>query len=141
MSLLPERLVANGIPQQFVDQLQAQGGGAFDLNNIVGVGTDLGTSILANVPEQARPIVEPMIPKIVTSIYEAISFAIASVFWLGVVAAVVAFVAILVIRELPVADLARPPWPRVRRVRAGPRAVSEAPVTGGGGGGGGGGTR
>ena len=38
VSLLPERLVANGIPQQFVDQLQAQGGGAFDLNNIVGVG-------------------------------------------------------------------------------------------------------
>lgn len=35
-----------------------------------------------------------------TSIYEAISFAIASVFWLGVIAAVVAFVGVLVIREL-----------------------------------------
>ncbi len=101
VSYLPQRLVSNGIPQQFVDQLQAQGGGAFDLNNIVGVGTDLGKAILASVPEQAKAIVEPMIPKIVTSIYEAISLAIASVFWLGVIAAVVAFFAVLVIRELP----------------------------------------
>jgi EmrB/QacA subfamily drug resistance transporter len=101
VSLLPERLVSNGIPQQFVDQLQAQGGGAFDLNNIVGVGTNLGDAILAAVPEQAKPIVEPLVPNIVTSIYEAISFAIASVFWLGVIAAVVAFVAVLAIRELP----------------------------------------
>jgi MFS family permease len=100
-NLLPERLVANGIPQQFVDQLQGPGGAAFDLNNLVGVGTDLGAAILANVPEQAKPLVEPLIPGIVTSIYEAISFAIASVFWLGVVAAVIAFVGVLVIRELP----------------------------------------
>jgi EmrB/QacA subfamily drug resistance transporter len=101
-NLLPERLVANGIPQQFVDQLQGQGaGGGFDLNNLVGVGTDLGAAILGQVPEQAKPIVEPLIPNIVTSIYEAISFAIASVFWLGVGAAVIAFVAVVVIRELP----------------------------------------
>jgi hypothetical protein len=99
-NLLPERLVANGIPQQFVDQLEGQGS-AFDLDNLVGVGTDLGAAILGQVPEQAKPIVEPMIPNIVTSIYEAISFAIASVFWLGVVAAVIAFVGVVVIRELP----------------------------------------
>ena len=129
VSLLPERLVANGVPQQFVDQLQAQGGGAFDLNNIVGVGTDLGASILANVPEQARPIVEPMIPKIVTSIYEAISFAIASVFWLGVVAAVVAFVAILVIRELPLRTSLGPVASGPARPGGAPNA-GEAPVAG-----------
>ena len=99
--LLPEQLVANGIPQQFVDQFQGAGGAGSDLNNLVGVGTDLGAAILAGVPEQLRPIVEPYLPAIVTSIYEAISFAIASVFWLGLVAAVVAFGAVLVIRELP----------------------------------------
>ena len=100
--LLPERLVANGIPQQAVDQFQGQGGGgAFDLNNLVGVGQNLGDTILAGLPEQIRPIVEPMIPKIVASIYEAISFAIASVFWLGVIAAAIAFVAVIAIRELP----------------------------------------
>jgi EmrB/QacA subfamily drug resistance transporter len=101
-SLLPQRLLSNGIPQQLVDQLQGQGaGGSFDLNNLVGVGTDLGAAILGQVPEQAKPIVEPLIPHIVTSIYESISFAIASVFWLGVVAAGVAFVAVVAIRELP----------------------------------------
>ena len=100
--LLPDRLVANGIPQQFVDQLQVGGAGSsFDLNNIVGVGTDLGAAILAGIPEQFRAVVEPLIPNIVTSIYEAISFAIASVFWLGVAAAAIAFVSVLFIRELP----------------------------------------
>ena len=74
--LLPERLVANGIPQQLVDQFQGAGGAGFDLNNLVGVGTDLGAAILAGVPEQLRPIVEPYVPAIVTSIYEAISLAI-----------------------------------------------------------------
>jgi EmrB/QacA subfamily drug resistance transporter len=100
-TLLPERLVANGIPQQFVDQFQGTGGGGFDLNNLVGVGTDLGPAILASVPEQFRPAVEPQIPQIVTSIYEAISFAIGSVFWFGVGAAVIGFLSVLVIRELP----------------------------------------
>jgi EmrB/QacA subfamily drug resistance transporter len=111
-NLLPQRLVANGIPQQLVDQIQGQGGGAFDLNNLVGVGTDLGAAILAAVPAPAKPIVEPLIPNIVTSIYEAISFAIASVFWLGVVAAAIAFVAILAIRELPLRTSLGPVTPR-----------------------------
>ncbi len=96
--LIPERLVANGIPQQYVAQFS---GGGFDTNNLLGAGTDLGASILANVPPQAKPIVEPLIPQIVTGIYEAISFAIGSVFFLGVAASAIAFVAVLVIRELP----------------------------------------
>lgn len=122
-NLLPERLVANGIPQQYVDQLQAQGGAAFDLNNLVGVGTDLGAAILATVPEQAKPIVEPMIPSIVTSIYEAITFAIASVFWLGVVAAAIGFLAVLAIRELPLRTSLGP-------VPARPSGTATVPVEG-----------
>ena len=100
-ALVPERLVANGVPQQLVDQFQGAGGAGSDLNNLVGVGTDLGAAIMAGVPEQLRPIVEPYVPAIVTSIYEAISLAISSVFWLGVGAAVIGFVAVLAIRELP----------------------------------------
>ncbi len=46
-------------------------------------------------------MVEPLIPTIVTSVYEAISLAIASIFWLGVAAGIVGVVAVLVIRELP----------------------------------------
>ncbi len=44
---------------------------------------------------------EPQIPKIVTSIYEAISLAIGQIFWFGFGTAIVAFVAVLAIRELP----------------------------------------
>jgi hypothetical protein len=98
--LQPERLLANGIPQQLVDQVQADGG-ALDLDSVVGVGTDLGATILAAVPEAFRSVVEPLVPRIVASVYEAISFAIGSVFWLGVGAAAIAFVAVLAIRELP----------------------------------------
>ena len=118
--LLPDRLVANGIPQQLVDRFQLGGtGSSFDLNNIVGVGTDLGAAILANVPEQARAVVEPLVPSIVTSIYEAISFAIGSVFWLGVGAAAIAFVGVLAIRELPLRTSVGPvraPGPEVEKV-------------------------
>lgn len=100
VELLPERLVANGVPGQLVDQVGASGG-AFDLDTVVGAGIDLGAAILAGVPEALRPLVEPLIPAIVTSVDEAIATAIATVFWLGVGAAVVAFVAVLAIRELP----------------------------------------
>ncbi len=126
-SLLPQRLVANGIPQQFVDQLQGPGGAAFDLNNLVGVGTDLGKAILANVPAQAKPIVEPLIPKIVTSIYEAISFAIGSVFWLGVGAAVIGIVGVLVIRELPLRTSLGPVPARPAAAAAAPAQAAAAP--------------
>lgn len=95
---VPARLLANGVPKQFVSQFQ---GGGFDLNNLVGVGNTLGQQILAGVPAQARQAVEPFIPKILTSIHEAISLAIGSIFWLGMGASVVAFLAVLAIRELP----------------------------------------
>jgi len=95
---IPVRLVANGVPQQLVDLFQGSG---FDQNNLVGVGNTLGQQILAGVPAQFRQIVEPIIPKIVTSIYEAMSLAIGSIFWLGLIASVLAFLAVLVIRELP----------------------------------------
>ncbi len=95
---IPTRLLANGVPQQLVTQFQAVG---FDQNNLVGVGNTLGQQILAGIPAQARQVVEPFIPKIVTSIYEAISLAIGSVFWLGLAASVLAVLAVLVIRELP----------------------------------------
>ena len=95
---IPVRLLANGVPQQLVDQFKSAG---FDQNNLVGVGTTLGQQILAGVPAQFRPIVQPFVPKIVTSIYEAISLAIGSVFWLGLAASVLALLAVLVIRELP----------------------------------------
>jgi EmrB/QacA subfamily drug resistance transporter len=85
---LPGRLLANGIPQQFVDQFQAQAGGDSALD-FTGTG-DLGAQILENVPPEARAFVEPILPQIVQSIYEAFALAIASTFWLSIGAALVA---------------------------------------------------
>ncbi|MCU0504832.1 MAG: MFS transporter [Chloroflexi bacterium] len=103
---IPVQLVAAGVPQQVVDGVQ---GGSFDPNTLVGVGGDLGQTILANVPEQLRPVLEPLVPNIVSGIYAAIGIAIANVFWLGVLGGAVAFVAVLVIRELPLRTAQRLP--------------------------------
>jgi EmrB/QacA subfamily drug resistance transporter len=103
---IPAQLTSAGVPQQFVDGFQGAG---FDANNLVGVGGNLGQSILANVPEQARPVIEPLIPRIVDAIYAAITLAIANVFWLGVFGGVLAFFAVLVIRELPLRSAQRIP--------------------------------
>jgi EmrB/QacA subfamily drug resistance transporter len=94
---LPGRLLANGIPQQFVDQFQAQGGGGGSALDFTGTG-DLGAQILAGVPEAARPFVEPIIPNIVTAIHEAFAIAISSTFWVSIGAAVLAAVIVLFLR-------------------------------------------
>ena len=97
---LPGRLVANGVPKQFVDQFAAggaSGGGALDLT---GTG-DLGATILAGVPEAFRPLVAPLIPGIVTGIHEAFAIAISSTFWVSIGAAVLAAVLVLFLRDTP----------------------------------------
>ena len=129
---IPVRLLANGVPQQLVDQFQNSG---FDQNNLVGVGNSLGQQILAGVPAQVRPLAEPFIPKIVSSIYEAISLAIGSVFWLGLAASVVAFLAVLVIRELPLRSSLGPVRAEARSAHAagrpGPEGIASQPAPSG----------
>ncbi len=92
---LPARLTAAGVPPAFAGQLQ--GGSALDLT---GTG-DLGARILASVPEAFQAQVAPLIPAIVNAIREALSLAIASTFWIGIVAAVIAAVAVLFLRGEP----------------------------------------
>ena len=96
---LPNRLLANGIPQQFVDQFTSSGGSGAQLN-ITGTG-DLGAQILAQVPEAARAFVQPFIPAIVTSIHEALALGIASTFWISIVAAGLAAVLVLFLKDSP----------------------------------------
>jgi MFS family permease len=94
-------LARAGVPQAQIDQFASQ----FtltgqQLNDLSGVG-DIGAKILAQVPEQARSFVEPLIPSIVKGIHEAFSLAISDTMWLGVGAAIIAALATLVLHEVP----------------------------------------
>jgi MFS family permease len=126
---LPGRLVAAGVPAQFVGQFAGNAGGA---EKLIVVGEDLGATILAAVPAPARAIVEPLIPNIVGGIHEAFTIAMTSTFLIGVATTVAAFVAALAMRELPLRttsghgqSAAREPRPEGQRAD-GPRVEGTA---------------
>ncbi|MEZ0240043.1 MAG: MDR family MFS transporter [Chloroflexota bacterium] len=96
---LPGRLVANGVPQQFVDQFKPGAPGTPQLD-LTGTG-DLGQRILAGVPAQFQDLVKPLIPGIVQAIHEAFAIAIASTFWISIGAALLAGVFVLFLKERP----------------------------------------
>jgi len=91
---MPKQIQAAGVPADFAARF-AQGGGSA-LNNFGGVG-NLGASILASIPEQARAQVQPLIPAIVRGIHEAFSIATASTFVLGIGTALLAALVVLVL--------------------------------------------
>jgi MFS family permease len=91
---VPRKLALSGVPAEFTDQFAAGEGSA--LNNLTSVG-DLGASILADVPEQFRPVVEPMIPAIVEGIHNAFSIATGATFVVGIVTALLAALVVLVL--------------------------------------------
>jgi hypothetical protein len=97
---IPPRLVEAGVPPAFADGFASGGGGAVDL---AGTG-DLGERILASVPAEQQGFVEPLIPGIVGAIYDAFSIAVASSFWVGIVAALVALVTIVFLPEVAMRD-------------------------------------
>ena len=90
---IPRQLTSAGVPAEFANQFASGEGSA--LNDVAGIG-DLGAAILAQVPEQFRPIVEPMIPAIVDGIHTAFSIATGATFIVGIVTALLAAVVILV---------------------------------------------
>ncbi|MER3426175.1 MAG: hypothetical protein C4299_03210, partial [Thermoleophilia bacterium] len=55
----------------------------------------------APLPPAVRDQVLALVPNVVRGIYEAMSRSIGDVFWLGVGAAILAFLASLAIREIP----------------------------------------
>ena len=96
---IPTQLVNAGVPQQMVAQFAGGGGGGGALD-ITGTG-DLGARILASLPADAKPLIEPLIPNIVKGIHDAFSIALASTFWVGIVGALIAAVCVLFLREEP----------------------------------------
>jgi EmrB/QacA subfamily drug resistance transporter len=96
---IPTQMAAAGVPQQFVDQFAGQDTAVLD--NLVGVGGDIGAQILASVPPAFQEVVKPLIPNIVSGIHEAFSLAVSASFQIGVVTTVLALIAAFAMKELP----------------------------------------
>ncbi len=96
---IPVQLTAAGLPPQAVEQFAGAGTAAMD--DLVGVGNDLGAQFLSLVPEAFRAAVEPMIPAIVAAIHEAFTIAVTATFQVGIVTTILAFVAALALKEIP----------------------------------------
>jgi EmrB/QacA subfamily drug resistance transporter len=96
--LIPQ-MTAAGVPAQIIAGFGGAGAG-FDTNQLTGVG-DIGAAILAGVPAQFQEVIRPVIPAIVEGIHGAFSLAVGQTFWLGVGGSIVALLAALAIKELP----------------------------------------
>ncbi|MEO8638332.1 MAG: MDR family MFS transporter [Chloroflexota bacterium] len=90
---MPKQIAAAGVPPDLAGQF-AQGGSQA-LNNLSGVG-DLGAKILASLPPDAQEQVKPLIPLIVDGIHQAFSIATAATFVIGVGAALMGALIVLI---------------------------------------------
>ena len=131
---LPVQLTAAGLPAQVVAQFSGTSTRALD--NLVGVGNDLGTQILSLVPAEFRSQVEPMISAIVGAIHEAFTIAVTSTFQIGIVTTILAFMAALAMKEVPLrttmgeaAAAAAPASSEAGGVPAAPNRLSGSPST------------
>jgi EmrB/QacA subfamily drug resistance transporter len=119
-NLIPQ-MSAAGVPQQVLDGFkQASSTGSFDFSSLTGVG-DLGTAILAAIPAQFQAAVQPFIGAMVEGVHGAFSLATAQAFWLGVVGSIVAGLAALAIKEIPLRTTNEAPVP----ARAVPTAAAD----------------
>jgi EmrB/QacA subfamily drug resistance transporter len=101
--LIPQ-MSAAGVPGPVISGFgQASAGGGVDLNSLTGVG-DLGAAILAAVPPQFQALIKPAIPAMVEGIHGAFSLAVAQTFYLGVAGAVIATLAAIAIKEIPLRE-------------------------------------
>ncbi|HEY4227505.1 MAG TPA: MDR family MFS transporter [Candidatus Limnocylindrales bacterium] len=92
---LGPQVIAAGVPPQALAIFAQGGAGSFDLSQLTGVG-DLGAKILAQFPQAA-----PYIGQLVDGIHGAFSLATAQTFYLGVVGSIVAVLAAVAIKEIP----------------------------------------
>jgi EmrB/QacA subfamily drug resistance transporter len=119
---IPVQLIAKGVPQPVVAQFG--GGSTLDFTAV----GDLGQRILASVPAASQAAIAPLIPSIVAGIYEAVSIAIASTFWVGILAAIAAVAFTLFLPEVPM----RATFEMEPAVEAGEAAVGARAAAAGG---------
>jgi EmrB/QacA subfamily drug resistance transporter len=98
---LQPQMISAGVPGQLVSQFAAASGGGGNASKLIEVGKDQSASLLANVPAQFRPLVEPFVPNILTGLHQAMSLAISTIFEIGMVTTVVALLVALVMHEIP----------------------------------------
>ena len=91
---VPKQLVAAGVPPEFSNEFTK--GGATQFNQLTSLG-DLGASILASVPDEAKAFVQPLIPAMVEGIHTAFSIAVAATFVVGIVTALIAAVVVFIV--------------------------------------------
>jgi EmrB/QacA subfamily drug resistance transporter len=92
---LPGQLTAAGVPQQVAGQLAGAGTGALD--NLIGVGGNLGAQIQSMMPAAAAPLV----PAIIGGIHRAFTMGVTSAFQVGAVCTILAVGAALFMHEIP----------------------------------------
>ena len=96
---LPGQLTAAGVPAQAVGQFSNAGTSALD--NLVGVGNDLGTQILSLVPPALQDSVKPIIPNIVNGIHSAFTIGVTAAFQIGLVTTILAAGTAFFLHEIP----------------------------------------
>jgi hypothetical protein len=127
---LPGQLTASGVPPQAVSQFSNAGTTALD--NLVGVGGNLGDQILAAVPEAFRAAVQPIIPNIVAGIHSAFTIGVVSAFQIGVVTTILAAGTALFLKEIPLrTHMGEAPTPAAAPVGSEPvpRRWTESPTS------------
>src|SRR4249919_2261617 len=109
-NLIPQ-MTAAGVPKQVTDGFtQASANGSFDTSSLTGVG-DLGAAILKAIPAEFQAAVQPFIGAMVEGIHGAFSLATAQTFWLGVFGSVIALIAAVAIKEIPLRTANEAPVP------------------------------
>jgi EmrB/QacA subfamily drug resistance transporter len=108
---IPKQIIGAGVPQQLVAAFGASASaGGKSPRDLLQPGKDLGQTILDGLPAgPAHDVVAPFINQIVLGIHQAFSVSIGTIFLIGSVTTVVAMVATLVIRELPLRTAAAGP--------------------------------
>ncbi len=123
-NLIPQ-MTAAGVPQQVTDGFtQASNSGAFDTSSLTGVG-DLGAAILKAIPPEFQAAVQPYIGAMVEGVHGAFSLATAQTFWLGVAGSVIALIAAVAIKEIPLRTTNEAPVPAAAAAGAAPSGKPE----------------
>ena len=123
-NLIPQ-MTAAGVPQQVTDGFtQASNNGSFDTSSLTGVG-DLGAAILKAIPAEFQAAVQPFIGAMVEGIHGAFSLATAQTFWLGVFGSVIALIAAVAIKEIPLRTTNEAPVPAAATAGAAPSSKPE----------------